>query len=137
MGESNKDIITSILIDLKIYPKMAGFDYMREAVKLCLNEQELLNNITTKLYKKVAEKFSVKPSVIERCIRFAINSAYKNGGLLNINNFYNIIVYTNNFKYSSGELISIITEQVKLELHKKYYINKFKQNKANFYSDKH
>lgn len=127
----DKDEITSILMDLKIHPKMSGFDYIREAVKLCLKEPELLSNMTTKLYPKLSEKFNVKVSIIERCIRFAINNAYDNGGLLNLNKFYNVIVYTNEFKYPSSELIAIITEKVRLDLLTKYYIKQFKKYRTN------
>ena len=127
----DKDEITSILINLKIHPKMSGFDYIREAVSLCLKEPDLLRNITTKMYPMLSEKFKVKASIIERCIRFAINSAYDSGGLLNINQFYDVIVYTNDFKYPSSELIAIITEKVRLDMLTKYYIKQYKKYKTN------
>ncbi len=123
----DNDEITSILIGLKIYPKMSGFDYIREAVKLCLKEPKYLSNVTTQLYPMLSEKFNVNIKVIERCIRFAINSAYDNGGLLNINQFYDVIVYKNEFKYPSSELIAIITEKIRLDKLTDYYIKQIKK----------
>lgn len=113
MEKSNE--ITELLINLKINPNMAGFDYLRAAVDFCLKDEALKSNITTRLYPLLSKRFKTKPSIIERCIRFAITSAFENGGLLYLNNFYDTIVYKNNFIYSNAELISIIVEKIQLD----------------------
>ncbi len=107
---------TNILLELKIQPEMLGFDYLRKSIELCVLDEDLINNITTKLYPMVGKYFSVKSSIIERCIRNAINQSYKSKGLLGLNNVYNTIIYKNDYKPSNSELISIIVEKIKLDL---------------------
>lgn len=107
---------TNILLELKIQPGMHGFDYLRKSIELCLQDGNLVNHITTKLYPRVAEYFNVKPSIIERCIRNAINYSYKIKGLLGLNNIYDTIIYKNDFKPSNSELISIVVEKIRIDL---------------------
>lgn len=107
---------TNMLLGLKIQPGMHGFDYLRKSIELCLQDGSLINNITTKLYPLVAKSFNVKPSIIERCIRNAINHSFKVKGLLGLNNLYDTIIYKNDFKPSNSELISIVVEKIRIEL---------------------
>ena len=118
-SESNEyfpDYITENLLFLGIMPKMSGFDYLREGIKLCFIDDDMLDHITSKLYPKIAEKFNTSSEVVERNMRNAINGAYKNGGLLNVNQYFDILIYKQDFKISNSEFISIILEKIKLDL---------------------
>lgn len=95
---------------------MVGFDYLREAVKLCLIDEKMINSITDKLYPKLADKFKTSSEIIERNMRNAVDSAYKSGGLLNLNQFFSVLIYKQNYKMSNSEFISIIVEKIKLDL---------------------
>ena len=109
-----KNCITEMLLCLKINPAIYGFDYIRKAVEFCKKDPSLIFKITTELYPKVAQFYNVKPSVVERCIRKAITLSYENGGLLGINEIYNMVIYTNSYKLTNGELISLLTEKLRL-----------------------
>lgn len=111
-----RDKCTTMLMNLKISPGSLGFDYIRQAVLLCYKDMSLIKYVTKRLYPKVAEIFNVKANIVERSIRSAINKAYLCGGLLGVNDFYNVIIYTNKFKYTNSELISIIAEKLRLEM---------------------
>ncbi len=111
-----RDLCTTILMCLKISPGSLGFDYMRQAVILCYNDKTLIQYVTKKLYPQVGEYFHVTAGIVERAIRTAINKAYECGGLLGLNDFYDTIVFTNKFKYTNSELISIIVEKIRLEI---------------------
>lgn len=104
-----------------------SFDYLNEAIVYCLEDIDLLDAITKKLYPKVAEKFKVKPSVIERGIRCIIGRTYEQGGLLEINTLFNKIIYRNDFKFSNSEFIALMVYKIrldvaKIEMAKKYNI---------------
>ena len=116
-----KNNITEMLMSLKISPAIYGFDYIRKAVEFCKKDSKLIYNITSQLYPKVAQFYNVKPSIVERCIRKVITISYENGGLLGINEIYNMVIYTNNYKLTNGELISMLTEKLRLmELREEY-----------------
>lgn len=107
--------ITAIMLRLGLRPKLVGFNYLREAVALVCERQGVGDNMTSDIYPKVAEKFDVSDLLVERCIRVSIADAFKTGGLLAINELYDNLVYNNTFTWSNSELISIISEIVKLK----------------------
>ena len=109
------DEISDIMLKLGLQPKFAGFEYMREAIWIFLRDDKTWEKITTEVYPQVAEKFSVNTLIVERNIRIMISDAFKKGGLLGINEFYESIVYTNSFTLSNNELISVIVEILKLK----------------------
>ena len=104
--------ITEILFNLGIKPKMLGFDYLRYAVILQTENENLKLG---EIYKTIAVDFHTKPHSVERGIRNAITAAHNSGGLLSINEYYDMIIYTNGEKFTNSELIAIITEIVNLE----------------------
>ncbi len=108
--------IAKNLVYLGISPKMKGYDYLKEAVCLCYMDDTMSRNLTKKLYPTIAEKFNTKSCDVERNIRSAIESAYRNGGLLNLNTYFNVIIYTQDRRLTNGEFIGIVLEKVKLEL---------------------
>ena len=95
---------------LGLQPKFAGFDYLREAVALYYSKSELEEKLTTDIYPKVAEKFDVNETIVERDIRVVISVAYKNGGFLALNEYCGTVVYTNSYTLSNLEVVSIVTE---------------------------
>lgn len=102
-----------------------SYDYLREAIQFCLEDQSLIDGITTRLYPKVAEKFKVKASVIERGIRNIIDKAYQKGGLLEINTLFNKIVYNNDFKFSNSEFIALIVYKIRIDIAKEEIAKKY------------
>lgn len=113
---------TNMLLELKIQPELVGFDYLRKAIVLCVEDMSLISTITSKLYPMVGEYFNVNASIVERCIRNAIEQSYKNGGLLGINNFYDTIIYTNDYKFANSELIAIIVEKIQIDRLKEEFL---------------
>lgn len=109
------DEISDIMLKLGLQPKFAGFEYMREAIWIFLRDNKTGEKITTEVYPQVAKKFCVSHLIVERNIRIMISDAFKKGGLLGINEFYESIVYTNSFPLSNNELISVVVEILKLK----------------------
>lgn len=104
--------ITRVLVDLKLKPNLKGFHYLRKAIELCIEDYSYLRSVTTRLYPAVGKFYNVSPSLVERCIRNAIDKAYQEGGLLAVNTFYNMLVYSNDKKFTNSELIGIIVEKI-------------------------
>lgn len=72
--------IATILRDLGVSVKLYGYQYTIEAVKLIIEDKIMVANgqITTYIYPTVAKKFGNTSSNVERGIRHAIRSIWKN-----------------------------------------------------------
>lgn len=113
------ELCTKLLINMGITPDKLGFEYLRKAILLTIEDRTYLQKITKRLYPDIANFYGVKSTDVERCIRFSIELAYNSGGLLEINNFYNAVVYKNDYKPTNSELIAIIADKIAFEIRKK------------------
>lgn len=115
--------ITETLISLKIPPEMSGFDYLREAIIACFVDPAFQNNITTRLYPTLAETFDANQMHIERNMRSAIEKARIFNGLFALNEFCDMLVYTNSkTKFSNSEVIFIVVEYIKIKNMKREFV---------------
>ena len=99
-------MISELLRRKKILPHFAGYQYLIYAVKKIIMDGNRCIPITKKLYPKIAEKFGSTPTKVERCIRTAIQCAWKG----------------KEGKPSNFEFITEIAETVK-KIHKTYCKN--------------
>ena len=71
--------IERFLLTLGVPSNLSGFDYIKSAVGLCIEDSSFLNGITTRLYPKLADKYGSTISAVERCIRHAISATFRKG----------------------------------------------------------
>lgn len=92
--------IENFLKELCVNPFLLGFNYLKEAIEMCLNNQNILNSITTYLYPTIAKKNNTTPSRVERAIRHAIETSWdKIDGETYYNVFFNEMDKPTNSKY--------------------------------------
>lgn len=103
-----------------------GYEYLKKAIEYCCNDEDLINNITTKLYPVVGKDFGITNLNVERTIRNTLDKAFEEGGMLEINEFFNDIVYKNEGKFSNAEFIAIIVKLIKFEFIKEEIYEKYK-----------
>lgn len=72
--------ISNTLKDLGISPSLLGYRYLRSAIKLVMDDPDIVHSITKELYPKVAELNGTTPSRVERTIRYAIEYAWYSYG---------------------------------------------------------
>ena len=107
--------ITEMLMSFKFQTDINGFEYLRSAIVLCYQDEQLKNNISKKVYPMVAEMHNSNAQTVERGMRTAIENCYNCGGLLEINEVFGIVVYKNDFKWTNGEMISLFVEILKIQ----------------------
>ena len=115
----DKDIdekITNIFITVGIPAHIKGYQFLREAIKLSMENPDIINSITKKLYPSIAEKFETSASKVERAIRHAIEVAWNRGKIENINNVFGLTVYSNNEKPTNGEFIALVADKMLLDV---------------------
>ena len=116
---SNRDIeekISNIFITVGIPAHIKGYQFLREAIKLAMENPDIINSITKKLYPSIADKFETSASKVERAIRHAIEVAWNRGKIENINSIFGLTVYSNNEKPTNGEFIALVADKMLLDV---------------------
>lgn len=108
--------ITNIFITVGIPAHIKGYQFLREAIKLAMENPDIINSITKKLYPSIAERFETSASKVERAIRHAIEVAWNRGKIENINSIFGLTVYSNNEKPTNGEFIALVADKMLLDV---------------------
>ena len=114
-NKSLEEKITNIFITVGIPAHIKGYQFLREAIKMAIDNPEIINSITKKLYPSIAERFDTSASKVERAIRHAIEVAWNRGKIENINTLFGIRVYSNNEKPTNGEFIALVADKMLIE----------------------
>ena len=107
--------ITNIFITVGIPAHIKGYQFLREAIKMAIDNPDVINSITKRLYPEVARRFNTSPSKVERAIRHAIEVAWNRGKIENINSLFGVRVYSHNEKPTNGEFIALVADKMLLE----------------------
>ena len=71
--------IDDALLRCGFNPYVRGWRYLREAILSAYNEPELLDGVTKVLYPQLAREFDTSAGNLERCIRSAMECAWRDG----------------------------------------------------------
>lgn len=114
-NKSLEEKITNIFITVGIPAHIKGYQFLREAIKMAIDNPGVINSITKRLYPEVARRFDTSPSKVERAIRHAIEVAWNRGKIENINSLFGVRVYNHNEKPTNGEFIALVADKMLLE----------------------
>ena len=115
LSASIDEKISSVFISIGIPAHIKGYHFLREAVKMVVENPDSINRITKELYPGIARKFNTSSSKVERAIRHAIEVAWTRGKIENINELFGFKVYGKNDKPTNGEFIALIADKLTLE----------------------
>lgn len=107
--------ITNIFLMIGIPAHIKGYHFLREAIKMVVENNDLINRITKELYPGIAKHYNTTPSKVERAIRHAIEVAWARGKIENINQVFGYNVYTHNDKPTNGEFIALVADKLTME----------------------
>ena len=112
---SQDEKLSSIFLTIGIPAHIKGYLYLREGIKMVVEEPDRIGSITKVLYPGIAEHFNTTPSKVERAIRHAIEVAWTRGKIENINSIFGYNIYSKNDKPTNGEFIALIADKLILE----------------------
>ena len=92
-----------------------GYQYLRDAIILSVNDMEMLNSITKILYPTIAKRHQTTPSRVERAIRHAIEVAWSRGKMDTIDQLFGYTVSNGKGKPTNSEFIALIADKIRLE----------------------
>lgn len=107
--------IANIFLSMGIPAHIKGYHFLREAIKLVVNDREMINAITKDLYPTVALNFNTTSSKVERAIRHAIDVAWTRGQMENINMLFGSKLYVKHEKPTNGEFVALIADRLSIE----------------------
>lgn len=107
--------ITSIIREIGIPAHIKGYQYIREAIMMTVNDMNLLNYITKLLYPTIAKKYKTTSSSVERAIRHAIEVAWNRGKIDVLEEMFGYTISAGKGKPTNSEFIALIADKLRLE----------------------
>ena len=107
-------VVTEIIHEIGVPAHIKGYQYLREAIVITVNDMDAINAVTKVLYPAVAKKFGTTPSRVERAIRHAIEVAWDRGDLEVLQKYFGYTVSNIKGKPTNSECIAMIADSLTL-----------------------
>lgn len=109
-------MVTDIIHEIGIPAHIKGYQYLRHAIIMVIDNLDVINSITKKLYPSVAEDFHTTSSRVERAIRHAIEVAWDRGDTDVLNSIFGYTIATSKGKPTNSEFIAMIADRLRLQI---------------------
>lgn len=110
-----ESVVTEVLHEIGVPAHIKGYQYLREAIVMTINDMDTINSVTKVLYPEVARKFNTTPSRVERAIRHAIEVAWDRGDIETLQRFFGYTVSNVKGKPTNSEFIAMIADCLSLK----------------------
>ena len=107
--------ISDFMLELGIPAHLRGYQFLRSAVEMCVEDMELVGSVTKLLYPDLAKMYQTTDTKIERAIRNAIEVSWDRG---NSDLFEELFVYGNTLEYTrptNSEYIAVVADYIRLK----------------------
>ncbi len=122
IGRGNREprdielMVTETIHEIGIPAHIKGYQYLRHAIILVVNNLDIINSITKKLYPAIAKDFNTTSSRVERAIRHAIEVAWDRGDTDTLNSIFGYTVANTKGKPTNSEFIAMIADRLRLQI---------------------
>lgn len=114
--EQNLEVdVTDIIHEIGVPAHIKGYQYLRDAIMMSVDDSEMLNSITKVLYPSIAKRHKTTPSRVERAIRHAIEVAWSRGKTDTIDSLFGYTVSGGKGKPTNSEFVALIADKIRLE----------------------
>ncbi len=107
--------VTNIIHEIGVPAHIKGYQYLRDAIMMSVDDSEMLNSITKILYPSIAKQHKTTPSRVERAIRHAIEVAWTRGKVDTIDELFGYTVNNGKGKPTNSEFVALIADKIRLE----------------------
>ena len=108
-------VVTDIIHEIGVPAHIKGYQYLRSAILMPVQDMDILNSITKQLYPSIAEKYGTTSSRVERAIRHAIEVAWGRGSMDTINDLFGYTINAGKGKPTNSEFIALIADKIRLD----------------------
>lgn len=106
--------VTDMIHEIGVPAHIKGYQYLREAIMLSVEDAEMLNSITKILYPTIAKKYQTTSSRVERAIRHAIEVAWSRGKMETLDALFGYTISVGKGKPTNSEFIALIADKIRL-----------------------
>ena len=111
-----ESIVTDIIHDLGVPAHIKGYHYIRTAIMMVIENMDMLNYITKRLYPEIAKKYKTTSSRVERAIRHSIEVAWTRGHQETMNKIFGYTIHTYKGKPTNSEFIAMVADKIRLQI---------------------
>lgn len=115
-------VISDIMRQIGVPAHIKGYQYLRTAIDLSINDAEMLEGVTKLLYPTIAKMYSTTSSRVERAIRHAIEVAWNRGDVDVLSSYFGYTIQSDRGKPTNSEFIAMIADRIKLSMHKSHTV---------------
>lgn len=108
--------VTEVIHQIGVPAHIKGYQYLREAIMMAVEDMEAVSAITKVLYPSIAKKFRTTSSRVERAIRHAIEVAWDRGDIETLQSYFGYTVSGVKGKPTNSEFISMIADRLRLQM---------------------
>ena len=113
--DSDELTVTEILHQIGVPAHIKGYQFLRDAILLTMDEPDYINAVTKRLYPEIAKKNGTTASRVERAIRHAIEVAWDRGDVDTLNSYFGYTIHNLRGKPTNSEFIAIIADKMRLD----------------------
>lgn len=107
--------IMDIFLSIGISAHLQGYQYLKESVKMVINDPSCINSITKKMYPRIAVMFKTTACRVERGIRHALEVSYAKGKMVHLNDIFGLDILTETEKPTNSEFVALVADRLSLE----------------------
>ena len=108
--------ITEIIHQIGVPAHIKGYQYLRDAIHMAIEDEQIINAVTKRLYPAVAKKHATTSSRVERAIRHAIEVAWDRGDVDTLTAYFGYTIQSERGKPTNSEFIAMIADKFRLQL---------------------
>ena len=116
--QKNRDLeqdVTDIIHEIGVPAHIKGYQYLREAIMMSVQDPIMISSITKLLYPTIAKRFQTTTSRVERAIRHAIEVAWSRGRMETLDALFGYTINTGKGKPTNSEFIALIADKIRLQ----------------------
>ena len=106
--------VTNMIHEIGVPAHIKGYQYLREAIMMSVEDPGMISSITKILYPTIAQRFQTTPSRVERAIRHAIEVAWSRGRMETLDALFGYTIDTGKGKPTNSEFIALIADRIRL-----------------------
>ncbi|MGI5902033.1 MAG: sporulation transcription factor Spo0A [Desulfitobacteriia bacterium] len=106
--------VTNMMHQLGIPAHVKGYQYIRDAILMVIEDVSLLGAVTKELYPAIAKKYNTAPSRVERGIRHAIELAWERGHMETLKRIFGYSMNIERQKPTNSEFIALLADKLRV-----------------------
>lgn len=115
MEQNLETDVTQMLHEIGIPAHIKGYQYLRDAIIMSVQDAEMLSSVTKILYPTIAKRHQTTSSRVERAIRHAIEVAWSRGKMDTLNELFGYTVNGGKGKPTNSEFVALIADKIRLD----------------------